>query len=151
MNVLTVEVQKHIKRPVDVVSRQFGDMHHHAADRVHPDIRFTVLEERGDRCRVKQEVTLLGMDQMDILEQHRETDGSLAAEVMEGTNKGMRLIQSFKADSANATTVSIRVEIPVSGIKLLLKPLFGLAVRKTIEKGLEEDRIDLEEKRYSPA
>jgi hypothetical protein len=32
-----------------------------------------------------------------------------------------------------------------------LKPLFGLAVRKTVEKGLEEDRIDLEEKHYSPA
>jgi hypothetical protein len=151
MNILTVEVHKHIKRPLNVVSRQFGDMHHHATDRVHPDIKFTVLQEQGDRCRVKQEVTLLGMDQMDILEQHREPDGSLAAEVIEGTNKGMRLFQSFKADSANETTVTIRVEVPVSGIKLLLKPLFGFAVRKTVEKGLEEDRIDLEEKQYSPA
>ena len=38
--------------------------------------------------------------------------------------------------------------MPVSGIKKLLKPLFAAALRKAIEKGLEEDRVDLEEHGY---
>jgi hypothetical protein len=150
MNVLTVEVQKHIHRPIDVVSQQFADMRHHSFDHVHPDIDFTVFVQTTNFWRVQQKVKLLGMQQVDIFEQERRADGALTAEVVEGTNKGMRLLQTFKADGADDTTVTIRVEVPVTGIKLWLKPLFAMAVRRTVAKGLEEDRIDLEEKGYQP-
>ncbi len=33
-------------------------------------------------------------------------------------------------------------------IKRVLKPLFEIAIRKAVEKGLEEDRRDLEERGY---
>jgi hypothetical protein len=42
----------------------------------------------------------------------------------------------------------VTVEVPVVGVKRLLGPLFNVAVRKTTEKALEEDRIDLEERGY---
>lgn len=58
MSTINVEVQRTIRRPVDVVSRQFGDIQHHSRDRVHPDIKFTVLSEDGDQCRFRQEVKL---------------------------------------------------------------------------------------------
>ena len=39
-------------------------------------------------------------------------------------------------------------EAPATGIKWLLKPLFEMAIRKAVKKGLEEDRADLEERGY---
>jgi len=41
--------------------------------------------------------------------------------------------------------------MPAVGIKRLLKPLFEMAIRRAVTKGLEEDRIDLEERGYGQA
>jgi hypothetical protein len=43
--ILTVEVDKTVRRPIDKVRRQIGDMRHHEKYRVHPDVRFTVRSE----------------------------------------------------------------------------------------------------------
>ena len=87
MATINVEVQATIRRPLAVVSRQFGDMRHHERHRVHPDISFTVLSEEGGDCRFRQEVRLLGMLQSDEIVQHRNADGSLSSEVVTGANK----------------------------------------------------------------
>jgi hypothetical protein len=50
--------------------------------------------------------------------------------------------------SAEATMVTFRAEAPAIGIKRVLKPLFEIAIRKAVEKGFEEDRVDLEERGY---
>ena len=47
--------------------------------------------------------------------------------------------------------MTFRAEAPATGIKRLLKPLFEIAIRKAVKKGLEEDRIDLEERGYGAA
>lgn len=148
MATISVEVQATIRRPVAVVSRQFGDMRHHERDRVHPDIRFTVLSEEGETCRFRQEVRLVGMLQSDEVVQRRNADGSLSSEVVDGANKGLRIHQGFAPVGADATRVTFRAEAPATGIKRLLKPLFEMAIRKAVKKGLEEDRADLEERGY---
>ena len=63
--ILTVEVDKTIRRPIGTVRRQFGDMRHHEKYRVHPDVQFTVLSEEGNACRFRQEVSVLGMSHVD--------------------------------------------------------------------------------------
>jgi len=151
MTAINIEVQKTIRRPLAVVSRQFGDMQHHSRDRVHPDIRFTVLSEQGDTCRFRQEVKVLGMLQSDEIVQTRTADGALVSEVVGGANEGLRISQSFAPIGADATLVTFRAVAPVKGLKLLLKPLFQIAIRKAVEKGLEEDRADLEERGYGAA
>jgi len=148
MTTISIEVQATIRRPVAVVSRQFGDMRHHEHDRVHPDITFTVLSEEGDNCRFRQEVRLVGLLQSDEVVQHRNADGSLSSEVVDGPNKGMRIHQGFVAAGADTTLVTFRAEAPATGIKRVLKPLFEMAIRKAVKKGLEEDRVDLEERGY---
>ena len=148
MATINVEVTRSIKRPIGVVSRQFGDIAHHARNRVHPDITFTVLSEKGDECRFRQQVKLVGMLQTDEVVQRRNADGSLTSEVVGGANRGMRIYQSFAPQGANATTVTFRAEAPASGVKRLLAPLFVIAIRKAVEKGFEEDRVDLEERGY---
>jgi hypothetical protein len=151
MATINVEVQATIRRPLAVVSRQFGDMRHHERHRVHPDISLTVLSEDGDDCRFRQEVRLLGMLQSDELVQHRNADGSLSSEVVAGVNKGLRFYQGFAPVGADSTLVTFRAEAPATGVKRLLKPLFEMAIRKAVKKGLEEDRIDLEERGYGAA
>ena len=148
MAMINVEVQATIRRPLAVVSRQFGDMRHHARHRVHPDISFTVLSDEGDDCRFRQEVRLLGMLQSDEIVQHRNADGSLSSEVVAGANKGLLIHQGFASVGPDATLVTFRAEAPATGIKWLLKPLFEMAIRKAVTKGLEEDRADLEEGGY---
>ena len=151
MATINVEVQATIRRPLAVVSRQFGDMRHHERHRVHPDISVTVLSEEGGDCRFRQEVRLLGMLQSDEIVQHRNADGSLSSEVVTGANKGLRIHQGFAPVGADATLVTFRAEAPATGIKRWLKPLFEMAIRKAVKKGLEEDRIDLEERGYGAA
>ena len=51
----------------------------------------------------------------------------------------------------DATTVRIHFDVPVTGIKRLLKPLLAMGVRKATVKALEEDRIDLERRGYPRA
>ncbi len=148
MAMINVEMQRTIHRPVAVVSRQFGDIQHHSQNRVHPNIRFTVLAEEGDTCTFRQEVKLVGMLQTDEIVQHRNADGSLSWDVVEGANKGTRIYQGFTPVSPDATMVTFRAEAPATGIKRLLKPLFEIAIRKAVAKGLEEDRLDLEERGY---
>jgi hypothetical protein len=148
MTTIHVEVQQTIRRPVAVVSRQFGDIEHHARNRVHPDVSFTVLAEEGDTCRFRQEVRIVGMLQSDEVVQRRNPDGSLSADVVAGANKGMRIVQAFAPVGTDATRVTFRAEAPATGLKRLLKPLFERAIRKAVEKGLEEDRRDLEEGGY---
>jgi Polyketide cyclase / dehydrase and lipid transport len=151
MAMINVEVQRTIRRPIAVVSRQFGDIQHHSKNGVHPAIKFTVLSEEGDTCRFRQEVKLAGMLQTDEIIQHRNADGSLDWDVVEGANKGTRIYQRFTPVGSDATMVTLRGAAPATGIKLVLKPLFAIAIRKAVEKGLEEDRLDLEDRGYGKA
>jgi Polyketide cyclase / dehydrase and lipid transport len=151
MAMINVEVQRTIHRPVAVVSRQFGDIQHHSRNHVHPAIRFTVLHEEGDTCRFRQEVKLIGMLQVDEIVQRRNADGSLDWDVVEGANKGTHIYQGFTPVGSDATMVTFRAAAPATGIKRVLKPLFEIAIRKAVEKGLEEDRQDLEERGYGKA
>ncbi len=148
MAMINVEVKRTIKRPIGVVSRQFGDIAHHARDHVHPDITFTVLLEQGEECRFRQQVKLVGMLQTDEVVQRRNADGSLTSEVVNGANRGMRIHQSFAPEGPDATMVTFRAEAPAKGVKRLLAPLFVMAIRRAVEKGFEEDRVDLEERGY---
>lgn len=145
---IVVQYTGTIRQPIDVVSRQFGDIAHHAMHSVHPDITFTVLSAREEVCHFTQEVQLLGLKQKDEVVQKRRADGSLESEVVAGTNKGMKIFQSFKTAGPDATSVDFRIEAPAAGIKKLLKPLFAAAIRSTVKKAFEQDRVDLEEKGY---
>ncbi|SRR5258706_6972151 len=145
---LMVEYSGTIRQPIEIVSRQFGDIPHHAKHSVHPDITFVVLSDRRNVCHFTQEVRLLGLKQKDEVMQKRRADGNLESEVIEGTNKGMKIFQSFQSQGPNATTIKLRVEAPATGIKKLLKGFFKAAVLRTVRKAFEQDRVDLEERGY---
>lgn len=145
---LTTVVKKTICKPADVVARQFADIAHHVSRRVHPELNYVVHEQRDGFSRFQQRVRLLGMLQVDEISLGRRPDGSVVQETLSGTNAGMRISSRFTPLGESATEVTVTVEVPAVGVKRLLAPLFNAAVRKTTEKALEEDRIDLEERGY---
>jgi len=145
---LTTIVKKTIRQPVDVVARQFSDISHHVKRRVHPDLNYTVHSQENGTSRFQQRVRLLGMLQVDEILLAGRPDGSVVQETLSGTNAGMRISSRFAPVGTDATEVTVTVEVPAVGIKRFLGPLFNVAVRKTTEKALEEDRIDLEERGY---
>jgi len=147
-SVLNVEVSKTIRKPVDVVRRQFMDIEHHVRVGVHPKITYEVHSQTAEECRFRLETRVLGLRQVDENVLRRMPDGSVLIEVLSGNNAGMRILHLFEPQGAGATTATLKLSIPVSGIKKLLKPLFGLGVRKTVADALEEDRRDLEERGY---
>lgn len=145
---LVVDYEGRIARPPAEVGAQFGDMRHHAGHAVHKGIVFTVHSDDGTTCRFRQAVRLLGMMQVDEVVLTRHADGSLTSAVVSGTNAGTRFTQRFEGDGKGGTIVHFRADLPVSGIKKLLKPLFRRAVYSTIGKAFAEDVVDLEQKGY---
>jgi len=145
---LIVDYEGRIARPPAEVGAQFGDMRHHATNAVHKGIDFAIHSDDGTTCRFRQSVRLLGMRQVDEVVLVRNADGSLTSDVVSGTNVGTRFIQRFVDDGKGGTVVHFRADLPVSGIKKLLKPLFRRAVYSTIDKAFGEDIVDLEQKGY---
>lgn len=145
---LIVDYEGRIARPPAEVGAQFGDMRHHAANAVHKGIVFTVHSDDGTTCRFRQAVRLLGLMQTDEVVLTRHADGSLTSDVIEGTNAGTRFIQRFEDDGGGGTIVHFRADLPVSGLKKLLRPFFRRAVYGTIDKAFAEDVVDLERTGY---
>lgn len=151
MHMIEVTVEQTIRRPLAEVSRQFGDVRHHAANRVHPKLTFEILSEQGDTIRFRQQVSLVGIKQTDEVVQTRRADGSLYSEIVAGTNQGSSITQAFAPEGDAATRITFTMKMPATGVKRLLKPLFAAAIRKTVLDAFKEDRYDLEVRGYRPA
>jgi hypothetical protein len=149
MSTLTVEFRGTIRRPRKAVMRQFCDIRHHTDANVHPDLRFTLLSDDNRCIRYRQEVTVLGMRQRDEIVACATGNGTITADVVSGSNRGTHITQTFHEDEPGMTSIVFRMEIPITGFKRLLKPAFAVAVRNTLARAFEEDRIDLEERGYA--
>jgi hypothetical protein len=149
MSTLTVEYRGTIRRPRRAVMRQFCDIRHHTDANVHPDLTFTLLSDDNRCIRYRQEVTILGLRQRDEIVACANRDGTITADVVAGTNRGTRITQTFREEEPGSTSIVFRMDIPISGFRRLLKPAFAAAVRSTLAKAFEEDRVDLEERGYA--
>jgi hypothetical protein len=56
------------QRPISVVRAHFLDMRHHIEHGVHKGVDYTILEEAGDRCRIRQKFKVMGMTKVDELD-----------------------------------------------------------------------------------
>jgi hypothetical protein len=149
MSYLTVEYRGTIRRPRKAVMRQFCDIRHHTDANVHPDLKFTVLSDDNHCLRYRQEVKVLGMRQCDEIVARASGAGTITVDVVAGTNRGTHITQTFTEDDPGTTSIVFRMVIPITGLRRLLKPAFAVAVRSTLARVFEEDRIDLEERGYA--
>jgi hypothetical protein len=150
MSAIRVELKKRIRRPLAVVRAQALDMAAHIRRNVHHDIKYLILRENPEGCRVRAETRLLGMKQIDEIELRAHEDGTVSQTYVQGSNQGLRVVFRFEEGWGAVTWVLVTAEAPVEGWRRLLKPLLGRAVRNLGEMALEEDRADLEEGNYQP-
>jgi hypothetical protein len=146
--VLVVTASRDIARPIDVVRRHFTDVEHHAKNRVHPDVAFTLLSDSGDECRFRKTIRIFGMPIVDEVLLRRQADGSITEDSVAGPSSGMRLVSRFRAAGPDLTATTLTVEIPMRGLMRLAAPLLQRLVLRRLTKALDEDRRDLEGGRY---
>lgn len=151
MATITVEGEKLIARPLEVVQSQFVDMRHHAATRVHADLEVSNVRPLADGHLVTGRRKVFGLQQEDEIEVRRRPDGGSTLRSVSGSNAGLLITQTFAAEGMNATRVRTKVEMPVNGLLRLLAPLLRLGLKRDLDIALEEDRRDLEERGYPKA
>lgn len=147
-SLIELEVKGAIARPIDEVRSQFADIDYHSKGTVHKALSYKVFKSSPTECHYQQEVTILGMRQSDETITKLMNDGTVFSEVIGGTNKGFKILFTFKEMPERTCLVTAHFSIPVTGVKKWLAPLFKVAVRKTAEGALREDRADLESGAY---
>jgi hypothetical protein len=148
---LTVTSSKEIRCPIDVVRAQFTDLKHHITNNVHRNLEFTLHSSDERRCDFTQGYRVLGFMRRDEIRLEREADGSLHGKFVEGASQGTETFVTFESLHSGSTRVQFKAVVPLRGLMALAKPLVKRQLERDIAKGLEEDRIDLEERGYPRA
>jgi len=148
MSNIIVRCEKLIARSIDVVQTQFVDFAHHERTRVHRDLEVKDARPVANGFRFTGRRRVFGMLQADEIEVLRHPDGNSTLCSLSGTNAGLKITQTFESRGPETTLVRIEVNMPVTGFLKLLSPLVRVGIQRDMEIGLEEDRVDLEERKY---
>ena len=143
-----VELSQRIDCPLEKVRAQFRDMRHHEQHRVHGSASFKVLSDDGKTCRYEQRTRVLGVPLIDRCEMSFTDSGKLVNKNLAGPGSGMTTTFSFADIEGRATRVDVSIEVPLVGLKRMLRPILSSAIAQGFRTALEEDRIDLEERGY---
>lgn len=146
---IIVRDEKLIARPLHVVQSQFVDMAHHERNRVHRALEISNARPLPSGYRFTARRRVFGMLQEDDNEVLRHADGNSTLRSLSGANAGLTVTQTFESRGPERTLVRIEVKLPVTGLLRLLSPLLRLGIRRDLAAALEEDRVDLEERRYA--
>jgi hypothetical protein len=148
---ITYAIDCRYQRPVSVVRAHFLDMAHHIEHGVHKGVQYTILEEAGDRCRIRQQFKVMGMTKVDELNLYRRADGTVVQDFTAGDFAGGTLAIHLSEDGPGATRLHATFDFPLRGLNRLLKPIIFRTVKKLAAAALEEDRVDLEQRQYQPS
>ena len=148
-DLLVVSVSGRIARPIEVVRRHFGDVDHHARNRVHPDVDFTPLAETDGECRFRKTLHIAGIPVSDEVILRRQPDGSITEDSVAGPSAGMRFTTRFRAEGPEVTATTLTVELPLRGVKRFAAGVLRRLFQRRLLQALEEDRRDLEDGTYA--
>lgn len=148
MSNIIVRAEKLIARPIDVVQSQFVDMAHHERARVHRALEVTNARAVSTGYLFTGRRRVFGVVQEDENEVLRHPDGSSTLRSLSGANAGLVITQNFEPQGPDRTLVRVEVDMPLRGLLRLLAPLVRFGIQRDLAAALEEDRIDLEERRY---
>lgn len=146
---IVVHGEKLIARPIDIVQSQFVDMAHHASTRVHALLDVSNVRPQEGGCLFTGRRRVFGMLQEDEIEVSRRIDGSSTLRSLSGSNAGLLITQAFEPMGADRTRVRTTVDLPLRGMLKLFGPLVRMGLQRDLATGLEEDRVDLEERGYT--
>lgn len=142
---LTVVSSVSIHRPLEHVREHFFDLDHAIRDRIHDNVQMRWLPSRtpGER-RILREVRILGIPHVDQIVVEEGPQGERIDHYVEGTNAGTEIVTSFQSEGPERTRVEIQAKVAISGFRWAVGPLLKIAVKKMLEKTLQEHKRDLE-------
>lgn len=147
----SVDVQSDIviDRPIELVRQAFLDVDHAVRDRVHVSVKLRWLppSEPGER-RLLSVIRVLGVSYADEVLVEEE-NGTLIRRYVHGPNEGTVFVGTFEPHGDSHTLASLRAHVPLTGFRWAVGPILVVAVRKAIEKELQENKRDIE-KGYTP-
>ncbi len=148
---ISVTASTQITRAIADVRRHFFDLDHAVRDRLHERVRLSWIpgHAKGER-RLKRHTRVLGRDIVDELLVTQEDDGTIVARVVGGPNEGMVVREEFSEVSANVTAVEAIATIPSRAFNWAVGPIVRSAVRRMLERSLDEHKRDLEGGGYQP-
>jgi hypothetical protein len=150
MTTVTVTEVIEIRRPIDVVRAHYSDVQHHADHHVHAAYVVRVLSQHASGCTFEQRSKMFGRERVDLYELHRRADGAVCSTATSGPSKGVATLVSFRALGDDSTEVRFEVTVPLPGLAGLFAPLVRRRARAETRAVLQEDRHDLEVRRYQP-
>lgn len=145
---LVVELSQRIECPLEKVRAHFRDMRHHERHRVHAAASFKVISDDGTTCRYEQRTRILGVPLIDRCEMSFVDGGRLINRNVSGPGSGMITTFAFADVQGQATRVDVSIQVPLVGLKRILRPFLSNAIERGFRAALEEDRIDLEVRGY---
>jgi hypothetical protein len=145
---LSVTVVDYASKPIELVKREMVDLDFHERGHVHPNIKFTLLAQDANSIRFRQEVKIWGLLQVDEIILREAPDGKVVQDVIAGTNKGAQITFAFQSEGRQFTKAEVTIDLPLKGMKRLLRPLVRWAVHRSASKGLREDMQSLETGSY---
>ncbi len=148
MNSITVQGEKVIARPTEIVQSQFVDMAHHASTRVHASLNISNVRPQDGGCRFTGRRRVFGILQEDEFEVARGRNGNSTLRSLSGSNAGLLITQVFESMGPDRTLVRTTIEMPLRGVLKFLSSLARVGLQRDLAAALEEDRIDLEERGY---
>jgi hypothetical protein len=138
-----------IRRPLDEVQAQFGDVGYHQQRGHHRGVTFRVVEDNTDWCEYGQETRVgpLRLRQRFLL---RRADGAHQVnELVEGALAPGSITFDIVANGDDAAEVTATVRSERGGLTRVTAPLLRRILARALAQSLEEDRVDLESGSYA--
>ena len=123
----------------EVIISQFQDLEHHNTHKVHPGLQWEVLEDNDTERLIR-----MGAKTGRLYWQ----DGDLVLCVVSGQGKGTTIHHRFIELSKDRTKVEMSFEWTLPVFLSVLAPLIRWKIMSDIEKGLHQDKKDIEEFGY---
>jgi len=138
-----------IRRPLDEVQAQFGDVAYHQRAGHHRGVKFHVVSESSQSCSYSQE-TRVGPAR---LRQHFELDRTVPGHQVNSLISGLfspgSITFDIVADGDDGASVTATLCSTRPGFTQLAAPLLRRSLARILTRSLKEDRDDLESGRYA--
>lgn len=144
-----VSAQVTIRRPLDEVQEQFGDVGYHERTGHHRGVSFHVVSESSQSCCYSQDTRLGPLR----LHQEFELDRTLAGHQVNALTSGPfspgSITFDIVADGHATTRVTATLRSTRRGLTQWAAPILRRPMARALTRSLEEDRDDLESGRYA--
>jgi hypothetical protein len=146
---LEVRRQITIRRPLDEVQTQFGDVGYHERSGHHRGVSFRVSSQTPHSCSYTQESRVGPVKLRQRFELDKRDPGHQVNALISGPFSPGSITFDIVADSEAGATVTATLSSSRRGLTRFAAPLVRRSLERALARGLEEDRDDLESGRYA--